>query len=602
MKMLNDAKIAEIEKPEKPIHLDEIQRKIVALGEGRYSIRSGAGSGKTACLTERIKHLVNSGEREYDILALTFTRDAANEMRMRLDGIDVDCRTIHSYALEILRNEMYRYNREMCPFQVVTGAKRRIILRKAIDSVGIDDIEIGAISLAISRAKSFMSDSTGDYEIDEVWRLYEAEKRKHKLIDFDDFVPMAIDILKKSPTARRYYSKKWILVDEAHDTGFAQHKLIELLETGNLFLISSPEQSIYSWRTAAPELIVDIKKRYPDIREIELQTNYRSGDGIISAANSLIEKAKWRSLKMKGTDKSGDCRYFGHFENLSDEAQYISARIRNESSAILYRTNWYSLELELALRQAGIDYRILGNLSFFNLFEIADIIAYLKLVDSNLEDKESFLRIFNKPNRYLGNKWRAECEDSLSDGKSTVEILQSTFRTADNREYHFWGKNQKRLLSELLALQCMKSPAMAISYIRTKMGYDEWLRKERIGNDEDDDLDIYAALDEFERRASQYEDVKSFLEDCFEQDESDSGIVLGTIHRAKGLEWDNVHIAGVTENLLPHFRSRDVEEERRLLYVAITRARDHAEITSSFHKQFKNPSRFLNEISWEGEI
>lgn len=721
------------------IKLDEKQEMIANLREGHYSIRAGGGAGKTAVLIERVNRLVKSGINPNDILLVTFTKAAAEEMRTRLDNPFVDCRTIHSFSLQILKDELWKCDRMLCPFDVITGTKRKILLQKCVDKVGVaEDLDLGTISLAIGKAKGMLAPSTGDREIDDVWKLYEQEKRKLKCIDFDDMSPMAISLLEKYPDIRKHFQRDWILVDEAHDTSVAQHRVIELIDKGNLFLISSVEQCflenqivrtpdggkwleelkigdsvlsmedgivedrvstmhtkvetmnflevstssysiyvttdhkmfianhlaanrkignfyvaemrareleigmtlpvmrrkkiiwepiialrpltlfaktfdigvensqnlivggicshncIYAWRSAAPELIVNINKRYPDMQIIDLETNYRSGDTIINAANKLISSAKWKSLQMKGTGKKGDIRYVEHFNSLRDEADYIASSINNENSAILYRTNWYAMELELALRELDIEYHILGGLSFFDFSEIGDMIAYLRLADDP-NDREAFLRVFNRPNRYLGNKWRNECEDRLSIGHTVESVLKSRFRSADKRELGYWWKNQEQLLAHLLCLRCFTSPGDIISYVRIQMKYDEWWRKERFSDEEDDDQDIYANLNEFELLARKYKTVGALLEQCKPgNDGKKNGVTLGTIHRAKGLEWNDVYGAGITSNLLPHFRNPDKEEERRLLYVLITRGIENVKLTSAFHKQFQHPSPLLD--------
>jgi DNA helicase-2/ATP-dependent DNA helicase PcrA len=586
------------------IKLDEKQQSIVEMGDGRYSIRAGAGSGKSFCLLKRVEKLVNDGVKPNDILCLTFTSNAAKNMRERAcdNAKEVEYRTIHSYQLEILRNELWRYNRSMSPFQVVSGMKRKIMLKKAMEEIDIDEnIDIGTVSLAIGRCKGLERDSTGDSEIDEVMLSYELEKKKNKLVDFDDFAPMTNKLLEDNQSLQKRYGKKHILVDEAHDTSVAQHKTIELLEQGNLFLISSVEQCCYSWRCASPELIVNIDTKYPDIKIIDLETNYRSTDNIIKSANSLIRNAKWKSLQMKGTGRNSNngngVSYANHFDCLGDEADYIANHIVDDSTAILYRTNWYSLSIELALRKLGIQYQILGSRSFFDLADIADLVSYIRLA-INANDKEAFLRVFNRPNRYFGNKWLAECEMKLED-MSIDEMLSSNFSTADGREYNYWGKNQRKLLEQLAILRCLQQPQIIIAYIREAIGYDEWLKKEKLGNEADDDLEIYANLDALETLARNYDNANDFLNECLNYNGVyDTGISIGTFHSVKGLEYDNVYIAGVTNNLLPHFRSYDKEEERRLLYVGITRARDNVTMSSAFHKQFNSPSYFLNEIDY----
>jgi len=586
------------------IELDERQTAIVNLKEGRYSIRAGAGSGKTVTLVERVKQLVQDGEDPNSILCLTFTKDAANEMKKRAGDTadEVDFRTIHSYQLAILQKELWKYNRKLSPFTVMSNTKRKIALKQAIEQSGLtdSDVDTGTVALAIGRAKGLEKDTTGHKDLDEVWDIYESEKSKQKLIDFDDFAPMVNKLLEENPSLQKQYGKKWILVDEAHDTSVAQHRTIELLEQGNLFLISSVEQCIFEFRCASPELIVNINLRYPDIKIIDLETNYRSTDAIIASANSLIKNSKWKSLEMKGTGKSSlngnGVKYCNHFDSLDDEAEHIAANILDNNTFVLYRTNWYALNIEMALRRASIQYQVLGGKSFFDFSEIIDILSYVSLAHRQ-NDKESFLRIFNKPNRYFGNKWLSECESKL-DNTSVNEMLSSRFVTANGRELGYWSKNQSQLLKHLSVIQCLTAPASVIAYVREGIGYDKWLQKEKLNGDTDNELDIYENLDSLERLSKQYDTIPEFLDNCTTGTVQDEGITIGTIHRSKGLEADTVFVAGVTKNLLPHFRTSNKEEERRLLYVAITRARNKVNISSAFHMQFDSPSPLINEIDY----
>ncbi len=968
------------------MQLDEKQTQIVNLKEGRYIVYAAAGGGKTFCIEQRVKQLIEDGVNPSSILCITFTSAAAQEMSIRIAHPEVHCSTIHSLMLKILKAECRRLFPKFYPVKVLSPAKQHIMFTKCLAEVFDSDVEARAVKLIIEQAANKMMGSTSDSEIDDVWDLYQDAKLKDGSIDFTDMLTMGLECLKANQS--KYQKKyKWLFLDESQDTSIIQLEAVKLLDTGNTFMVGSVEQCVaegelvsclemdfgkgfkivkkpieevnvgqliasattgtvltkavvtgkanrdaksiylmttesghsikvtgehkmftyaptdltgyfvylmhhnhyswrigytkdprmrvrheccdsllllgsftsetearyhemlwslkysiptvlhrdtqywtkeyidrlytditpnveklsqdldkdvtyptytkwstskttnrirntiylnicdldrktnrirgkkywswempeishnvslansdtktldilskegfqlntvrtnkdhpsrppryilkyncsnyieaskfanrlsttingqiveqihrlatynnyaragivtpaknllpgmclpvanghllnwekiasikkieqpirvydlsidttvnfvvndivvhnclYNWRCASPNLILNIDQTYPDIQKFYLDTNYRSGDSIISIANNLIMDSKYKTLLMTGTNKPSKVEYLGHFSNISEEVDAICGKVNsNEETMILYRTNWYSMAVELGLKLHGLKYEFISGSSFFDFSEIQDMICFCKLA-ANQEDIEAFSRVFNKPNKYLGHKWKASFDREYQQIKSIKAALNTNYQDANSRERAYWKKSQIELLGVLGILEHLTRPEEIINVVRRQLGDNQyWLKQCQ----SDDDEQALSRLDEIEDAASQYTDLVSFLESAKGNYSSasagilggitnnDCNIRLGTGHSSKGLEANTVFIVGLMDGLLPHYRSDDMEEERRILYVMLTRARSKLFISSCWHRQWEKPSQFLYQLKGDVHI
>ena len=583
------------------MNLDENQTKLVNLKEGRYIIYAGAGSGKTATIEHRVKQLIEDGINPSSILCITFTSAAAQEMSIRIANPEVHCSTIHSLMLKILKAEGRKLFPELYPVKVLSPAKQHILFTKCLANIFDTDIEARSVKMMIEKAANKMLLSTGDEEVDDVWQLYKEAKLKDGSIDFTDMLTMGLECLKANQLK---YQKKfeWLLLDEGQDTSKIQHEAIRLIANSNIFILCSVEQSLYGWRTASPELMLNIEETYPDIQKFYLDRNYRSGDRIISIANNLIADSKYKTLLMTGLGKSSTTEYLGHFSNINEEIDTICNMIKpDEDTMILYRTNWYSMSVELGLKLYGLKYEFISGTSFFDFSEVQDMICFCRLA-KNQEDIEAFDRIFNKPNRYLGHKWKASFDIEYSRVNSIRQALDTNYQDANSRERAYWKKSQVELLGILGILEHLERPDDIINIVRRQLKYNQYWLKQCQSDDEDESA--LARLDELESAASQYADLDLFLESAkgsysggiLGNGDRECNVRLGTGHASKGLEADTVFIIGLMQGLLPHYRSTDIEEERRILYVMLTRGRSKVYMSSCWHRQWEKPSNFLYQL------
>ena len=562
------------------MQLDKQQLIAVNQLEGIHLISAPAGSGKTRILISRIEKLIEKGISPTTILAISFTRESVKELRERC-RYPIKLYTVHGLCYKIIKEQMPLV-------EVISSTKRKIYLKKAIKRIGLDEAELSTISLMISQMKNKMTTNHEDKEIELIYRYYEQSKKDYE-IDFDDMMLIAIDIL-SNEEAMMTYSPSYLLIDEAHDLSVSQHKVIEKLCSDNILYISSCLQSIYEWRCANPSLISNLDKTYPNLQKFTLDNNYRCRKKIVILSN-MISKHCNTPLPAKHIKEGGIITYLGIYPTIEEEANEIVNRITDNDTAILFRTNWYGMYIERELRYQKIPYNILGRRSFFELSEIQHMLAYIEL-SINIDNKEAFELIYNIPNRYLGNAWKREY--NFTPLLHLDDILNSRFHTSDKRKYAYWYKNQQALLVHLNYLNDIcQTPEEVISWVRTQMNYDKWYKKER-DISEDDILDN---LNEFQLISRGYKDKKIFIKDCSSQEEEITDCIdIGTLHQCKGKEWNNVSLVGMTQDIIPSYRSDNIDEERRLFYVGTTRARDRLIISSSIHRQFNTPSNFLYEI------
>jgi len=548
--------------------LDTIQQKLSKLEEGVYLVNGSPGSGKTRILIERAHYLVNSYSiSPFDILIVSFSNSAVDELKKRLKE-DIRVCTLHSYCNSLICKE------QIIPPKVMSRSQKKYFLQKSLKQAGIDIYELSVIELMITQAKNRMKDSTGDKEVDRVWQAYEEMKAEAEVIDFDDMLLGGYNVV----SSTNDYNYGWLMVDEAHDLSALQHRIIDEMHDGNLFLVASLDQSVYQWRCAIPELIEKIDSRYDSVKAYKLERNYRCKSRIVEFANPLAKYIKGQPDKEGGTVDN-----LGHYDDPSDEADAIVETITEGETAILYRTNWYALELEVALRQTGIGYTLLSGGSFFELPEVQDMIAYLKLsIDTT--DMDAFSRVYNRPNRYLSKKWKRKFDNC--DDDDVLDRLAHDFKGES-----YWRRAQREIHRLLTDIQEAEFPEQVLSIVRRD--YDSWWVKEAMNIEEA--KEVLMNIDRFQIFTARFKDIPKLLE-FIENDHPEGTVTLATGHSIKGHEFRHVHVAGCTDGLIPHTKSENIDEERRLLYVMFTRAKDRLTYSSATWRQFKKPSRFLREL------
>lgn len=636
--------------------LNEQQKEAVVEKEGALLVLAGAGSGKTKVLTTRIVNLVKSGVNPYKILAVTFTNKAAKEMRERLSKMIGEetvkkmwVGTFHNICGRILRFDIENYKSPDGKkwdknYVIYDESDTNTIIKNAIKKLNIDEKTFAPklVKAAISNAKSKMQDAytfstrARDYrtqKISEVYEEYEKQLLTNNAIDFDDMLLLTVNLLSTNEEVRNKYHERFshLLVDEFQDTNISQYMLIrhlysngktdEELKQRSLCVVGDVDQSIYSWRGADYKIILNFQTDYKNAKLIKLEQNYRSVATILDAANAIIVNNTERvSKNLYSTKGQGDKIDIYESQDEANEAYYIANNIRNYSGslndcAVLYRTNSQSRAIEEALISRGISYRMVGGLKFYDRKEVKDIIAYLKLL-YNRHDSQSLRRIINVPKRAIGdttvNKIR-ESADSM--GYSMWEIIENI------SEYDDFSSSVKSKLSNFKELiekldknkNSMLLPEF-IAYIIEETGYLAELKLEdteeaqsRIENlQELVNVARDFSPEEEENILGEFLAQVALVSDLDETPDADNAVTLMTLHAAKGLEFETVFLAGLEEGIFPHSRSlnsnTEMEEERRLMYVGVTRAKQKLYITYAKRRQmwgetrYYTPSRFLVEI------
>ncbi len=636
-------------------NLNKEQAEAAQTTEGALLILAGAGSGKTKVLTSRIAYMIQHGAVAGKILAVTFTNKAAREMRERLAKIVGEnvvkymwVGTFHSICGRILRQDIENYSFQSGKkldknFTIYDETDSLAIIKQGIKKVNLDDkiYQPKLIKAIISNAKNKMQDAytfatfARDFKsqnIAKVFEFYENALNNNNAIDFDDMLMLTVKLLEQNPDVRlKYYNKfQHILVDEYQDTNQAQYQLVKALytnlqteipQTRSLCVVGDVDQSIYSWRGADFRIILNFQNDFPNAKLVKLEQNYRSTANILNAANSIIENNEERVDKVLYSQK-GDGEKISLYEaqDEADEANYIVKSIRDTSEnynqfAILYRTNNQSRALEEALIAAGIPYRIYGGLKFYDRKEIKDAIAYLKLVYNN-DDSQSLRRIINVPKRAIGETTLRHLQeyadendislftaivdvDNISAIKSGTAAKLKDFASMINK---FKEAESKYSLPEFLGL------------ILEKSGYLHELQSS--GTDEDEIRienlqELVNVANEFEPEEQdnilgEFLSQVSLVSDIDGMDEIANNVTLMTLHASKGLEFPIVFLAGCDEGIFPSARCSntlsELEEERRLMYVGVTRAENKLYLTTAKRRQmwgeykYYSPSRFLAEI------
>lgn len=627
--------------------LNDRQLEAVRHTEGPLLITAGAGSGKTKVLTCRIAHLLEKGVSPYRILAITFTNKAAKEMRERVEKL-VGARaesmwlsTFHSFCAKLLRFEIdgkFGYTRN---FTIYDATDQMTLIKDCLKQMNLDDKQFPPRSVlgTISSAKNALMDAhefagrTNDFyeeKVAEAYTLYEKKLLENNAMDFDDLLRLAVRLLDEySDVWEKYQDRfQYILVDEYQDTNHAQYTLTKLLAAKwrNICVVGDADQSIYAWRGADIRNIMDFTRDYPDAASIKLEQNYRSTKTILQAANAVINNNESRPKKNLWTEnQTGNKIIHYHAQTEYDEADYVAGVIYNRheisqepygNMAILFRTNSQSRVLEEKLMRYAIPYTMVGGTKFYDRKEIKDVIAYLRLL-YNPEDSLSLTRIINVPKRNIGATTLEHLTDYAEEqGISLFEALSSTEDLPVTKRAKAALEDFSVTIFELLNHVDEWNVQQIMEEVIKQTGYGAMLdadaahdtqgesRKENVG--------------QFLTAAKEYVDdnpdgtLQDFLEnvalvsDVDEFESSESKVTLMTLHAAKGLEFPVVFLVGLDEGLFPHSRtlmdSSQIEEERRLAYVGITRAEQQLYVTNASTRTMYGrisaymPSRFLAEI------
>src|SRR5687767_3476815 len=647
--------------------LNPEQQQAVLQADGPLLILAGAGSGKTRVIAHRIAHLVSSDICPPDrILAVTFTNEAAEEMRTRVETLlGTDCRqmwisTFHALCARLLRREAPHIGLSR-DFVIYDSTDQLTVIKQAMRQLGVDDASVQP-RLALSRishAKNRMEGpevftanaawSPRDQQIGTLYGMYLNALKDANALDFDDLLLKTVELFEKSEHVRDRYSEKFrfVMVDEYQDTNRPQYLLVQRLagKHRNLCVVGDPDQSIYKWRGADLKNILDFEHDFPEVRTVKLERNYRSTQVILDAASAVIAQNRNRKEKRLYTDRAGGAKvlYYRAGDDI-DEAEFIARRCRDALHedvenlvAILYRTNAQSRTLEDALRRSGTDYKIIGGVRFYERKEIKDILAYLKLV-LNPHDSVSLRRVINVPARGIG-KGVLESLDAIdvgavadTDSPSLLAGLQPVV-TAHSLWARLVHAVERRTLAPratasltafrdliigMAAMAPRETVSIALGKVIDQSGYLQDLRDER--NEEAESrienlMELVSAAREYELRNPEpslagFVDQLSLLSDADEEAGSRTArVLMMTLHSAKGLEFPIVIMAGLEEGLFPHSRSSDdeaeLEEERRLCYVGMTRAKRRLVLTSAARRrvfgeyQARQPSPFIAEIPRE---
>ena len=628
--------------------LNDKQYEAVINTEGPCLVIAGAGSGKTKVLTHKIAYLLQEKNvLPWNILAITFTNKAANEMKERIANLvgdvakDIWMGTFHSICVRILRRFIDRIGFDSS-FIIFDTSDQRTLVKSCIKSVGLDDkmFTDRSVLSEISNAKNEMLEpeqyavkANGDFRKEKialVYELYQKRLRENNAIDFDDIINYTIKILSDNPDVLDYYSEKfkYVLVDEYQDTNKAQFTLVTMLasKNGNITVVGDNDQGIYSFRGADISNILNFERDFPGTKIIKLEQNYRCTGNILKAANAVIKNNEVTYKKELWTENDvGNLPRVYSASNEYDEGTYIAEqieRLRREEYykysdfAVLYRMNTQSRAIEDILRRENIPYKIIGGLKFYERKEIKDIISYLRLIQ-NTSDNLSLKRIINEPKRGIGKTSLDKIEEiSNNTGISMYEIIEHAEQYGLNRVF----LNSREFINSIEELRAKKDDMKISELIKEtlkKSGYTKALENENTIEAEN----RIENLDEFLTVAIEFEDesaenkLSDFLEgitlssDIDNMEETEDTVTLMTLHSAKGLEFPVVFLVGMEEGIFPGYKSigepKELEEERRLCYVGITRAKENLFLTCSKQRTIfgstscNQVSRFLKEIPSE---
>ena len=625
--------------------LNDKQKEAVLATEGPCLVIAGAGSGKTKVLTHKIAYLISEkGVKPYNILAITFTNKAASEMKQRVEKLVGDVAqemwmgTFHSICVRILRRFIDRIGFDTS-FLIFDTSDQKTVVKECLKALNIDDktfsdrsvlSEISNAKNEMLTPKAYQTKYAGEFrkeKIGQVYELYQKRLRENNAIDFDDIINYTIEILSENPDVLQYYTEKfkYVLVDEYQDTNKAQFTLVTILASryGNITVVGDNDQGIYSFRGADISNILNFEKDFPGTKIIKLEQNYRCTGNILKAANAVIkhnENKYEKKLWTENEEGSLPCLY--QAEDEYDEANYIVKQIEHlkteeylkpKDFVILYRMNAQSRAIEDILRRENIPYKIVGGLKFYERKEIKDAIAYLRLI-YNPADNLSLKRIINEPKRGIG-KTSLDKIQEISDktGTSMYEIIKH----AEEFDLNRVKANAEEFINLIEELRLKKqelSISELLKELLNKSGYTRALELENTVEAET----RMQNLEEFLTVAIEFEEesadntLPEFLEsitlssDVDEMQDEDNTVTLMTLHSAKGLEFPVVFLVGMEEGIFPGYKSigepKELEEERRLFYVGITRAKQFLHLTCAKHRtifgstSYNAVSRFIKEI------
>ena len=625
--------------------LNDKQYEAVVNTEGPCLVIAGAGSGKTKVLTHKIAYLIGEKQvKPWNILAITFTNKAANEMKERIGNLvgdvaaDIWMGTFHSICVRILRRFIDRIGFDSS-FIIFDTSDQRTLVKTCIKTIGLDDkmFTDRSVLSEISNAKNEMLEpeqytvrANGDFRKEKialVYEMYQKRLKENNAIDFDDIINYTIKILMDNPDILEYYSDKfhYVLVDEYQDTNKAQFTLVTMLasKNGNITVVGDNDQGIYSFRGADISNILNFERDFPGTKIIKLEQNYRCTGNILKAANAVIKNNEVTYKKELWTENEvGNLPAVYSAKNEYDEGTYIAQQIEHlrreeyykySDFAILYRMNTQSRAIEEILRRESIPYKIIGGLKFYERKEIKDIISYLRLIQ-NPSDNLSLKRIINEPKRGIGKTSLDKIEEiSVNSGVPMYEIIKNAEQYGLNRVF----LNSREFVNAIEELRAKKDDIKISDLIKEtlkKSGYTQALENENTIEAEN----RIENLDEFLTVAIEFEDesadnkLSDFLEgitlssDIDNMEETEETVTLMTLHSAKGLEFPVVFLVGMEEGIFPGYKSigepKELEEERRLCYVGITRAKEHLFLTCSKQRTIfgstscNQVSRFLREI------
>ena len=637
-------------------NLNKEQREAVQTMAGPLLILAGAGSGKTKVLTTRIAYMIKNGVKPKNILAVTFTNKAAKEMKARLGSMIGESivkymwvGTFHGICGRILRENIDRYSFPSGKkldknFTIYDDNDTSAVLKQAIKKLNLDDkiYQPKLVKSVISNAKNKMQDAYAfatfarDFKSQNIAKIYEEYENilnNNNAIDFDDMLMLTVKLLDHNTEVRtEYYDRfKHIMVDEYQDTNLAQYNLVNMLYTNklaeipperSLCVVGDVDQSIYSWRGADYTIIMNFQKDFKNTKLIKLEQNYRSTANILNVANAIIENNTERVDKVLYSNK-GEGELIDYFEaqDEADEANFIVSKIKQDSGgnynqyAILYRTNSQSRSLEEACMAAGVPYRIYGGLKFYDRKEIKDIVAYLKLI-YNTDDSQSFRRIVNVPKRAIGDTTVKRLQEFAD--REDISLFAAAQRIEEDVEIPQRTRSKitdfVNLITKFRAAKDNYSLREFVTLVIEKSGY---LAELQLQNTPESQADI-ENLQEFVNVAEEFVPEENdnvlgeflaqvaLVSDIDNMDVIANNVTLMTLHAAKGLEFPVVFMAGMDEGVFPHQRTftnpSELEEERRLMYVGVTRAEEKLYLTSAKRRQmwgefkYYNPSRFIEEI------
>ncbi|MEM9445438.1 MAG: UvrD-helicase domain-containing protein [Verrucomicrobiota bacterium] len=628
------------------IHLDDLnpaQREAASTIEGPVLVLAGAGTGKTRVITFRMAYMIQKGICPSQILAVTFTNKAANEMKERYlklvdakhhpNAFELIASTFHSFCVRVLRKEInllgYKKNFTIYDASDQLALIKKIITRVAGTDHNLDASTVGTkISLAKNRGID-LSEAAGDQLLQQIAFRYQQDLRLHNAVDFDDLLLLTVQLLREHPEARERLREqhRYLMIDEFQDTNLLQFQLAELLcsDNSDLFVVGDDDQSIYSWRGAESSHILEFHHHFPGAKIVKLEQNYRCTPNILRAANAVIANNVRRHQKQLWAEGNpGSLIRLAAMENDLHEAEWIAsdiAKIKRENDyywedfAILYRTNLLSRVFEQEFRKMSIPYRILGGMSFYERREVKDILAYL-LAIKNPDDDIALLRIINNPPRGIGNRTIEKLLDQSRRRECSIwEEIQVTYKAFSPKAAAAL-ENFVDLLQHYRDAFYMEScKSEILKELLDEIKYFEDLRRSCKDDQEmisrsDNIKELVSALASYEE--TQKGDLDAFLDTVVldqktddKEDKDQTGVTLMTLHAAKGLEFSHVYLVGLEEGFMPHEKSKldnNIDEERRLMYVGITRAQKQLTLSHcSNRKKYgqdepRHPSSFLTEL------